>query len=189
LQQTQYQEFFNRLRLKWLSLLLRHGFYMPFYVYELLNSADGQRFYIGMTGKPKQRLHDHIKGDCISTAAFIANLLRCNQKPEMRILHECSSHHEAHALEKSLILQARKSKDRVCNTRRGRVLHPSTRNHGASWREHDRQRVLDMLRSGIPPNTVARQFGRSRGSIRGILRNFSASHIQSGASKNSDLHG
>jgi predicted GIY-YIG superfamily endonuclease len=162
---------------------------MPFYVYELLNPVDGKRLYIGMTGSPKERLRDHNRGKCISTAGFVAELLRCHQKPEMRILHECSSQHEAHALEKSLILQARKSKARVCNTRRGRVLHPSTRNHGASWKEHDRQRVLDMLRSGIPPNAIAREFGRSRGSIRGILRNFSASHIQSGASKNSDLHG
>lgn len=162
---------------------------MPFYVYELLNSSDGSCFYIGMTGNPKQRLQEHIKGDCISTAGFVAELLRSHQKPEMRILHECPSQHEAHVLEKSLILHARKSKARVCNTRRGRVQHPNIRNHGASWREHDRQRALDMLWNGVPPNTVARQFGRSRGSIRGILRNFNASHIQSGASKNNDLHG
>jgi predicted GIY-YIG superfamily endonuclease len=143
---------------------------MPFYVYELLNPADGRRFYIGMTSCPKKRFRQHLNGCSISTAGFIERLRAYNVKPEMRILAERSSSREALDLEKSLVHRARRLQIAICNTRRGWVAPSGKQNHGAGWTDHDRRRALDMHRRGMHLRVIARELRRSRGSIRGVLR-------------------
>jgi len=143
---------------------------MTAYVYELIDPASDIRFYIGMTKNPQVRFHQHLAGRSISTAGFIEQLAARGVKPEMRILAECPSSQEAYGLERSLIRQASRDRATICNLRRGWVPHSSKPNHGRSWNHHDKDRVAALRRSGADRNTIARELGRSRGSIRGVLR-------------------
>jgi predicted GIY-YIG superfamily endonuclease len=143
---------------------------MTAYVYELIDPANDIRFYIGMTANPQARFHQHLTGRSISTAGFIEQLGARGVKPKMRILAECSSPQEAHQLERSLILEARRSQAVICNTRRGWVPPRNKPNHGKSWNDHERGRLLALRQSGAHRSVMARELGRSRGSIRGVLR-------------------
>lgn len=143
---------------------------MTAYVYELINPKSGTRFYIGMTEDPKRRLHEHLTGQCISTAGFIEDLHAHNIKAEIQILAECRSSQEAHELERSLILEERRKRAMICNTRRGWIPHSTIPNHGKKWDNHNRQRLYELLENGLSRKSIARALGRSISSIRHALR-------------------
>lgn len=65
----------------------------PVYIYALIDSTNGETFYIGQTHHPDVRLGQHIQDMSITPKAY--RIMKCNHQIEIDILQTCYSPSEA----------------------------------------------------------------------------------------------